>query len=338
MTEREISFLLTLGEGAEPPTEFEIFHAGVNKTLKGDVVINERAIASIFAAEKARGRKEIPFDYGHAAVQGQQTSESIKASAWGTLAERNGGISVTKIQWTPVAAAMIKDREARFTSPAIMIDTRTNEMRSLTNIALTNLPATVGQTPLVASSVDPAAPAVNLKESSMDEKELMRLMMAVGATDAEGIGPALAALKKERDTLLTATTESQKELATAQATLKSLGEDSEKAAHASILTELNDAKKLSPALQEWALTQTAASLRTFGEKATPLVPTQDNKPVTPPTKTQKAGEHSVDTRKVFTAMNLSAAEFEAERKHLDSQDNFWECNPEEGPEGEGDVK
>lgn len=335
MDEHELNFMLSLGDTKEPPTEFRIFHAGVNKTLKGDVVVNEAALDSVFAMEKTRGRTEIPFDYGHAAVQGPQNESTILASGWGRLARREGDFWVEGIKWTPKAHGHISNREIRFTSPAVMIDTKTGELRSLTNIALTNLPATVGQKPLVASNVPPAAPAVNGKKPSMEEKEMLALMLALDVTDPAAIPGAVAARKLEREQLLTAQAETQKKLAESVATLKKLADDTETADHAAIMKQLGEDMKLTPAMETWAKGQTAASLKLFGESATAVLGSdkKDKSKVkgAQAAEGKPAAPHDADTVKVYTAMGLTAQEFDTERTHLLAEPSFWESDPSRGP-------
>jgi len=140
---------------ATPPRAFRIFRAGVNPSTKGDFLFDAAAAQSVMAAARAWGNR-YPIDYGHAQVEPQSgdPAQDGKAAGWFTPALRGGELWATAVAWTPAAAAMIAAREYAYFSPAFNVDAD-GRVVELTNVALTNLPAMHGLTPLVAASRTP---------------------------------------------------------------------------------------------------------------------------------------------------------------------------------------
>lgn len=145
-TER-LPVMLTVG--TDPPTEFRIFRAGVNETLKGDVLFDEVAAESVMKAA-ADWATHMSLDYEHDALNPSLSGPRI-AAGWYHLAVRDGELWAVNVEWTERAAAHIRAREYRYISPSVMRDRETGRALELVNCALTNLPATKGLTPLVAN-------------------------------------------------------------------------------------------------------------------------------------------------------------------------------------------
>ena len=143
----------------DPPSEFRMLQRGTTRMRKGgkifNILLDDEAEESITDAMKSKGREQLPIDYDHGMLGFIATRDSSAAAGWFTLQFRSDGLYAANIEWTPKAFESIKQREFRFTSPALMLD-ETEELGVLRateviNVAITNLPATVGQRPLVAS-------------------------------------------------------------------------------------------------------------------------------------------------------------------------------------------
>jgi len=98
---------------------------------------------------------ELCFDYEHKAVDDDARAGDGKAAGWFNLELRADGLYAVNIRWTPQAAQQLGDKEWRYFSPAFEIDLKTKRITKLTNVALTNIPATKRMTPLVAASQGP---------------------------------------------------------------------------------------------------------------------------------------------------------------------------------------
>lgn len=173
--------------GDAPPSEFRIFAAGANETVKGTFVFDEAAAKSVMAEYEAHGI-DLPLDYDHAMLGTDRSVDpalSGKAAGWFELEVRNGELWAVNVRWTPPAAEALQRKEWRFMSPAFQAD-ESGRVMSLLNVAITNLPATRRLEPLMAASV------TALGVSSMDPALTKKALDVVAAGDAEA---ALALLK-----------------------------------------------------------------------------------------------------------------------------------------------
>ena len=171
--------------GDTPPSEFRIFAAGANETVKGTFVFDEAAAQSVMAEYEAHGI-DLPLDYDHAMLGGgNDPALSGKAAGWFGLEVRNGELWAVNVRWTEPAAAALSRKEWRFMSPAFQADEK-GHVRSLLNVAITNLPATRRLEPLMAASV--TALGVN----AMDPEIAKKALDLIANGDADG---ALALLK-----------------------------------------------------------------------------------------------------------------------------------------------
>lgn len=150
LTDDTYATLVTLTASDKPPTELRMFEAGETDTTKGKFTVDLDRVMKRF---REIGKDKLPFDYGHAMVSfgGDQ-----RAAAWFVPEVRNGELWAVNIEWTPRALRELGDREWRFYSPAFraMWPDRDEEpaiITELINCALTNLPATKNQKPIVAS-------------------------------------------------------------------------------------------------------------------------------------------------------------------------------------------
>ncbi|BDP44855.1 hypothetical protein DAETH_48240 (plasmid) [Deinococcus aetherius] len=137
--------------GSEPPTEFHIWAYGPVETVYGTFQFTRRSGELCMAFAQEYGN-DLFFDYDHAFWAEGGAPDKGKAAGWFRLELRTDGLWATNITWTPAAAQAIRDKEWRYFSPALDADT-TGEITRIWNVALTNLPATHNQTPLVAANV-----------------------------------------------------------------------------------------------------------------------------------------------------------------------------------------
>lgn len=160
-----------------PPRQFLIFKPGLNETSKGDFVFDDVAAAAVMADYADQGN-ELMLDYVHASIGATHASvpsEAGKAAGWFNLDLRPGPeLWAVNVRWTAPAAAAIAALEWRHTSPTFLHED--GAIRSLLNVALTNLPATKAQTPLIAASMG----------DCMDPSLVQKALDAIEAGDTKG--------------------------------------------------------------------------------------------------------------------------------------------------------
>lgn len=178
-------------DGDKPPTEFRLFAMGSNHTSKGTYLFTAKSKQSCQAEYEKRGRADMPVDYNHAmnlpAFMMADPAQAGAAAGWFQLAMRTDGCWAENVRWTPRAMKMLADREYRFFSPTFEHATD-GEVMNIVNCALTNMPATYGQQPLMAASQHPhhtpenpamknlITAALSMAADSVDETVTSRVM------------------------------------------------------------------------------------------------------------------------------------------------------------------
>lgn len=174
--DESVAILFALS-GNEPPSEILLFAAGRTETKKGYFDFTAASAEAVMRAFEEDGLDRLPFDVGHGMLKGSDDPKAHKSFGWFVPAVRDGALYATDIQWTEEAREMLSKRAFRFYSPAI----RYNEQREITgliNVALTNLPATKNQRPLVLDALE-AEP----KTETKDEKSMQILLDSLEASD-----------------------------------------------------------------------------------------------------------------------------------------------------------
>jgi phage I-like protein len=184
MTQLIKSVVLLGGTDKQPPKEFCLFTFGTNETLKGDFILTRPGAQEVMMRYREHG-VDLMLDYEHHSLDPDATPEQKKASGWGQLELRADGLHLVNIKWTPKATEYLKSAEFRYLSPAFNVNDE-NEIVELINVALTNLPATHDQAPLVAAS----RKTLN-QEKHMDPKKISQHLSAAfaklgGSKDADG--------------------------------------------------------------------------------------------------------------------------------------------------------
>ncbi len=187
--------LLELGEGGVPPTEFRIWSKGWVDTSKGRFLFDDAAAKAVMA-DYARHGNELPLDYAHAMVAGASgdPAQTGRAAGWMRLELREGELWATEVRWTSAASAAIAAKEWRYFSPAFLHDPKTRRIERLVNVALTNLPATYGMTPLVAHQL-------HVEPIDMNPALLIALALTTTASEPEAIQRAQRLVELERELL-----------------------------------------------------------------------------------------------------------------------------------------
>lgn len=212
----------------EPPAEFKILNRGITRMRKGgrifSIVFDSDAMSDIRENHEAQGRTKLPLDYDHGMLGMIATRESSSAAGWFDLEERSDGLYATNIEWTVKAFESIKEREFRFTSPALMLEDTEEvgvlRVTEVINAALTNLPATVGQKPLVANAQE----ADSIEET--EDMDIKKLMEKFGAKSVEELEAKLSAAEETEKRAATAEAVAEETKQQNQVLLSAAGADS----------------------------------------------------------------------------------------------------------------
>lgn len=186
----EIELSLNDSADAALPSEFRIFPQGTIETTKGIFKFDGASANDVMSKAKDWGN-DFPLDYGHsmvgfASMFASNPAEAGKAAGWFKPVVRGGDLWATSVRWTPTATAYLKNREYRYVSPAFRADDE-GRISELTNVALTNLPATKRMNPLVMSKTAPNPP---------EETPMKTLLVALGLKTDASETDALAALTR----------------------------------------------------------------------------------------------------------------------------------------------
>lgn len=271
--------LLAVGEDKTPATEFRIFASGINESTKGPIVCDADACAMVMGRYRKRGLDKLPFDAGHGMAYGTDH----RAYGWFVPDQNGGELWATKIKWNQIALDAFADSQFRFFSPWCMVGYEDGRVKELINIALTNIPASNNQKPLVASRSREQVPvqlsAEPEKEEDEMDPEVLKLLGALNCTAVSEIGPKVKALADHTATLSTqvATLTAQNATLTTEKTalegkVTELSSSTENARRDALIVTLStgDGAKLPPSMHAWAQSQTFDQL-TAWSKVTPVL-------------------------------------------------------------------
>ena len=153
------------------PTEFLLFPAGVSSDVNGRTVVFDERSAELILAHAALHGADFMIDLEHQSIFA--FSENSKdARGWFRVAVRDGGLWAVDVTWTADGALRLRERRQRYTSPAFLCDERDDtgvpRVTSLLNAAICSMPASYGNTALVASAgpvLDSLRPSAYAREN-----------------------------------------------------------------------------------------------------------------------------------------------------------------------------
>ena len=189
--------------GKSAPREVRLFKWGQNATTKGVFILTKESAHAALADYTAQGHA-LTWDYDHATFTAADPQHRIAAGSC-RLAVRDDGLWAVDIEWTAKARAAIEAGEWAFCSPALKFNQR-REVIGVRNVALTNIPATHGATPLLLNArtntmdqylrdmragYEAAMSAAQAMQAGSDEKQKQ-----LGAKAIEGLAPLISALEE----------------------------------------------------------------------------------------------------------------------------------------------
>jgi phage I-like protein len=141
------------------PSEFLIWRAGDNRTDHGEVFFTARSAEMLMLEQKVRNNL-YPIDVDHLSLKNDSPIDSHRAIGWHALEVRpdaNGEpeLWAVNVKWSDAVRAGLEQSPPawRYISPAFAVDTKTREVVSYTNLAVTNVPATWNAVPIAATRV-----------------------------------------------------------------------------------------------------------------------------------------------------------------------------------------
>lgn len=167
-------------------------------------LLDAEGARSLVERAKSRADRKL-IDYEHQSMRAGEVAPApaagwIEALEWRDPAESEPGGLYAKPDWTPRAAAMIRDREYRYLSPLFSYDQASGRVLDLVSLGLVNQAGLDNLTDLAALAAL-KHPALDDEETSMIPKPLLAaLSVAESATEAEALA-ALSAITAERDGL-----------------------------------------------------------------------------------------------------------------------------------------
>ena len=201
------------GEG-NPASWVQVFKTGEFEHFMGDFVVDESFLSDMVANFKQtmtmmNGNPFAPIDFNHANLA---DGETAKAAGWIVDLEIRDSSLFAKVEWTPKAAEMIKNKEFRFISPEFSTEGHKNEFGEkiegpfLHAAALTNMPFLKGMEPVTLKQkrkeatsmpkVDELLKTLKLK----NEDELVKLVetLQTQAADSQKIIDSLELKEGEK--------------------------------------------------------------------------------------------------------------------------------------------
>jgi len=328
--ERELKLVL---EAADLPEWLRLLPLGQVDLVDGrpPFEVDGESLAAMVEAFHSRG-VDLVVDYEHQSLNGGRAP----AAGWiKELAAREDGLWA-RVEWTPQAQDYLRQKEYRYFSPVLKLDPETRKPLVLMHVALTNVPAMKGVTPLVAKYDGGTGEGYD-KTGPADKDRMEELKVRMGlipeasrdflwnqtqeffreVTGALGLAEdATAAQVKGSVAALRAGVEQAEGLATAFEALKAKVAE-ERATRA--VEEALKVGKISPAQKTWALEyclRDPESFQVFADKAPKVVPVgeilalvQDGPDVT--------GGLSPEEMAICRAVNITPAEYLQAKSQID---------------------
>lgn len=173
-----------------------MFRPGVNRTRKGEFVLDSQDAEACVADFKAHGA-DLMVDWEHLSLDDEAPVEDRRAAGWAQLEMRqDGSLWAVDVRWTQEAKAAIEAKEFRYTSPAFSSDEQSPpHIRTILNCALCNLPATDDLPPLIAASTTADLPAPSLEKNRMDLAAIAKALGLPEGATAEDIVKKIAEMQ-----------------------------------------------------------------------------------------------------------------------------------------------
>ncbi len=331
-----LSFELQPAEGKS----VQLFPAGPFRSRDGrpkdcPTWLMSAAIAARLIQQTNAQQTDLVIDYEHQTLASAENGKPAPAAGWFKSLEWRDGVGVfaTDVDWTEPAAQMIAKNEYRYISPVFTYNSETGEVLQLLHVGLTNFPGIDGMQAVALKNLQAVMQHQPPKEEPMNPV-LKALLASLGLPESTPEADALAAvatLKNKADQLQ----EKDKEIAALKATPPGTAPDPAKfvpietvtamqqqlaalanqinhnEADGIIVAALKDGRIL-PAQEEWARNlakSDLASLKTFIEKAPPIVALSGTQTGGKPPTGGQGSELTADQIAVCKSLGISQDDF-----------------------------
>ena len=142
-------FFILKGGGVEltgAPETITVLPLGHVVSSKGEFDVDEGSFQAMKAQIAQRG-VDLVVDYEHQTLKGVEAP----AAGWVKELKLEDGNIVAVVEWTPLGAEYLKNKEYRYLSPVVNVRKMDNKAIGLHSLALTNTPAIENMTPIVNS-------------------------------------------------------------------------------------------------------------------------------------------------------------------------------------------
>lgn len=170
------------------PTAFRIVPWGKWSTNKyGPITVDKQSAKTVMAWYEHRGMKKLPIDHDHQIFASKHNGMPAPAVGWYALEVRDDGIWATDLEWSDQAREWLRTKAYRHFSPTGKLEAKTNRLLTIDTIALTNIPDTNSQPPLVADAAPEDATATLPSKEITMEAVLTTLGLKPEATEDEAV-------------------------------------------------------------------------------------------------------------------------------------------------------
>lgn len=176
------------------PATVQILPLGRHVSADGnEFVLDEQGMAEIVGAFNSR-KNQMVIDYEHQTLSG----DIAPAAGWIKALYARGADGLwAEVEWTKRARQFLGGCEYRYLSPVFVKDMADMRVVGLLNAALTNQPAIDGMSPLGQEAVVKGPLARDDKDSTKEERMLLKELMEIVGLKEDGTKQeALAALKE----------------------------------------------------------------------------------------------------------------------------------------------
>lgn len=324
----DVALLFGVDWSSVVPSEIRLFGNGMTATKKGDFLFDEEAALSVMDRFREQGMDRLPFDIAHGMLNPAAPPDAHRSLGWFVPEIRDdieggGGVALfaADIEWTETGMEALKKREFRFFSPAITFNADTRRITGLINVALTNIPATKNQRPLVLDGLE-------ADENNNNEESMKVLLDTLGAPDETGAVAKVGEMQAQLSAIseacgVPADKAAEKIAELSQTAIKAVAEleniKAEKAAaeKAAKLDALCAEGKLPPAQKEFAASLSESQLDQF---VATLANVSITRKVEEPAEHSKVETLSAEEKEACRLLGLSEADM-LEEKALAAKEN-----------------
>lgn len=188
------------------PKEIKLLPLGHVRSEKGDFLVDDQSVDMICKHFTSR-RLDLVIDYEHQTLEGTQAP----AAGWIKRLYKGSDALMGEVEWTAAAEQYLANKEYRYLSPVVVVRDRDKRACRLHSSGLTNTPAIDGMFAIVNTLTLKDITNQTEGGSTMDMKELAKLLGLEDGASEEEIKKALETVIQAAPKENTKPEETQKE-------------------------------------------------------------------------------------------------------------------------------